>query len=129
MMEKYYYNGKNVAIINVLQVGNDFDVRKLKLFNTRREAEEYAVGCILEDCEIIFDCYWQPNGLLVVRVCVIDKRGEVYDIDKNIKAREIWYEYFNQILFEKGIITEEERNNMIFIIRKNCRTPDDNLTE
>ena len=91
MMEKYYYNGKNVAIINVLQVGNDFDVRKLKLFNTRREAEEYAVGCILEDCEIIFDCYWQPNGLLVVRVCVLDERGEVYDIDKNIKVREIWY--------------------------------------
>lgn len=45
------------------------------------------------------------------------------DIDKNVNVKEIWLNYFNQVLFEKGVISEEERNKMKLIIRNNCRTP------
>jgi len=43
----------------------------------------------------------------------------VCGIDKNINVKEIWLNYFNQVLFEKGIITEEERNKMKLEILKN----------
>ncbi len=39
--------------------------------------------------------------------------------DRNLKkqaAEEIWLGYFNRILYEKGIITERERNRMILLI-------------
>lgn len=45
------------------------------------------------------------------------------DIDKNVNVKEMWLNYFNQVLFEKGIISEEERNKMKFEIFKKCRTP------
>ena len=54
---------------------------------------------------------------------IITKK-EVCGMDNNINAKEIWLNYFNNVLFEKGIIDEKERNKMIILISKNCRTPD-----
>lgn len=39
-------------------------------------------------------------------------------IDKKRLAEQIWLAYFNQILFEKGIITEKERNKMALKIEQ-----------
>ncbi len=41
------------------------------------------------------------------------------DATTNI-AKQVYLNYFNRILFEKGIITEEERNKMKLLIAKNC---------
>lgn len=41
---------------------------------------------------------------------------------ENVNAKEIWLNYFNTVLFEKGIITKKERDKMSFLIRKNCHT-------
>lgn len=35
--------------------------------------------------------------------------------------REIWLNYFNKILFDKGIITETEKNQMMHLIQKECQ--------
>ena len=32
--------------------------------------------------------------------------------EKTAKCEKIWLNYFNQYLFEQGVITEEERNRM-----------------
>lgn len=34
----------------------------------------------------------------------------------NISAKEIWLTYFNDVLYEKGIITEKEKNKMNSLI-------------
>ncbi len=47
---------------------------------------------------------------------------EVCDITGTTNAKEIWLNYFNNILFEKGVITEVERNKMAALIRKKCHT-------
>ena len=39
---------------------------------------------------------------------------------EDIDAKNIWLNYFNNVLYENGIITEEERNRMIILINKNC---------
>lgn len=36
----------------------------------------------------------------------------------NVNAKEIWLSYFNKVLFEKGIITEKEKNKMSNLIYK-----------
>ena len=41
------------------------------------------------------------------------------DTSTNI-AKQVYLNYFNQVLFEKGIITEDERNKMKLLIAKNC---------
>ncbi len=38
----------------------------------------------------------------------------------NVNAKEIWLSYFNKVLFEKGIITEKEKNKMSNLIYKQC---------
>lgn len=38
-------------------------------------------------------------------------------INENKFAKETWLNYFNDILFEKGIITEKEKNKMSTMIR------------
>lgn len=38
-------------------------------------------------------------------------------------AKEIWLSYFNRVLFEKGLITEKEKNKMNSLIYKKCYTP------
>lgn len=40
----------------------------------------------------------------------------------NINAREIWLSYFNKVLFEKGLITEKEKNKMANLIYKQCHS-------
>lgn len=40
----------------------------------------------------------------------------------NINAREIWLTYFNKVLFEKGLITEKEKNKMANLIYKECHS-------
>ena len=35
---------------------------------------------------------------------------------KNVLVEEAWLKYYNQVLFEKGVITERERNLMINMI-------------
>ncbi len=39
----------------------------------------------------------------------------------NISVKEIWLTYFNDILYEKGIITEKEKNKMSSLIYQKCR--------
>ena len=38
-------------------------------------------------------------------------------------ANEIWLTYFNSYLYEKGIITETERNKMKNLITTKCHVP------
>jgi len=38
-----------------------------------------------------------------------------------MSAKEIWLSYFNKVLFEKGVITEKEKNKMTNLIYRNCR--------
>ena len=40
---------------------------------------------------------------------------------KQAKASEIWLNYFNRHLYEKGIISELERNKMKILIESRCR--------
>ena len=40
-------------------------------------------------------------------------------------AKEIWLNYFNQVLFEKGLITDKEKNRMNNLIYTNCHTSKD----
>lgn len=40
-------------------------------------------------------------------------------------ARQIILSYYNNILFEKGVITEEEKNKMNYLISKDCRKVQD----
>lgn len=42
----------------------------------------------------------------------------------DVNAKEIWLNYFNKVLFEKGLITEKEKNKMSALIFKQCHTPD-----
>ena len=35
-------------------------------------------------------------------------------------AKEVWLNYFNRVLFEQGIITELQKNEMTNLIRKDC---------
>lgn len=35
---------------------------------------------------------------------------------KKRMAEELWLDYFNRVLFEKGVITERERNRMALLI-------------
>lgn len=37
---------------------------------------------------------------------------------KKILAEELWLDYFNNVLFEKTLITESERNKMKRLIRE-----------
>ena len=37
-----------------------------------------------------------------------------------VDAREMWLCYFNQVLFDRGIITEKEKNKMNNLIYKQC---------
>ena len=39
---------------------------------------------------------------------------------KSILAEEIWLNYFNNVLFEQKIITEDERNKMKNLISLRC---------
>jgi len=39
---------------------------------------------------------------------------------KTVMAEEIWFNYFNNILFDKKIITEDERNKMKNMISTRC---------
>lgn len=43
-------------------------------------------------------------------------------IPLNIDAKEIWLCYFNQVLFDKGIITEKEKSKMNNLIYKQCHS-------
>ena len=45
--------------------------------------------------------------------------GIAYRVD----TKEIWLEYFNKTLYDKGIITKSERDKMAQLIRKKCHTP------
>lgn len=38
-----------------------------------------------------------------------------------ISAKQIILNYFNDTLFEKGIITEKEKNKMVNIIYRDCK--------
>lgn len=35
---------------------------------------------------------------------------------RKVLAEELWLSYFNRFLFEKGLITESERNRMVHLI-------------
>ena len=39
-----------------------------------------------------------------------------------VNAKEIWFNYFNDILLEQGIISKNERDKMACLIRNKCRT-------
>ena len=42
-----------------------------------------------------------------------------------LNVKEIWLNYFNQVLFEKGLITDKEKNRMNNLIYTNCHTSKD----
>lgn len=48
---------------------------------------------------------------------------EVCGIKANVNAQEIWFNYFNSVLFDKGIISKNEHDKMAQLIRKKCHTP------
>ena len=41
-------------------------------------------------------------------------------INENKFVKEVWLNYFNNILFEKGLITEKEKNRMNSLIYQEC---------
>lgn len=41
--------------------------------------------------------------------------------NSNVSAKQIMLNYFNNVLFDKGIITEQEKNKMVNIIYKDCQ--------
>ena len=41
----------------------------------------------------------------------------------NVDAKEIWLEYFNKTLYDKGVITKSEYDKMTQLIRKKCHAP------
>ena len=43
-------------------------------------------------------------------------------MSKEEVARQIWLNYFNQTLYEKGLITEQERNKMALLISNRKKT-------
>lgn len=45
--------------------------------------------------------------------------GEI-KMSTSFPTKEIWLTYFNNLLFEKGIITEDERNKMSCQISNHC---------
>ena len=49
------------------------------------------------------------------------RRDIIMNTDTNISAKEIWLTYFNDILFEKGVISEKEKNKMSNLIYQKCR--------
>lgn len=44
-------------------------------------------------------------------------------MQESVDVREIWLTYFNNTLFEKGVINQKERDRMSQLIRKKCHTP------
>ena len=49
-------------------------------------------------------------------------RGLAHDTVKQQVAEKLWLNYFNQTLYERGIINEHERNRMAFKI-ENTKQP------
>lgn len=45
-------------------------------------------------------------------------------MNTKISPKETWLTYFNNILFEKGVITEEEKNKMSCLISNHCHKTD-----
>ena len=43
-------------------------------------------------------------------------QGVTHDTEKRQVAEKLWLSYFNQTLYERGIINEHERNRMTFKI-------------
>lgn len=41
----------------------------------------------------------------------------------NVDAKEIWLEYFNKTLYDKGVINKSEYDKMAQLIRKKCHAP------
>ena len=44
------------------------------------------------------------------------KKNVSIEQQKKVLVEEAWLKYYNQVLFEKGVITERERNLMINMI-------------
>lgn len=44
------------------------------------------------------------------------------NVDTNMSAKEIWLTYFNNVLYEKGLISEKEKNKMSNLIYQKCRS-------
>ena len=44
------------------------------------------------------------------------RRNKMINPTTNISTKEIWLTYFNNVLYEKGIITEKEKNKMTNLI-------------
>ena len=44
------------------------------------------------------------------------RRNVSIEQQKKVLVEEAWLKYYNQVLFEKGVITERERNLMINMI-------------
>ena len=42
------------------------------------------------------------------------------DAQYQIMAEEMWLKYYNRVLFEKKLISEEQRNKMILAIESRC---------
>ena len=43
---------------------------------------------------------------------MVEKKMTIAE-EKKLIGEELWLRYYNRILFEKGLITEQERNRMI----------------
>lgn len=49
-----------------------------------------------------------------------DKKRLSAEQQKKLMAENLWLHYFNQVLLEKGMITEEERNRIANMIASRC---------
>jgi hypothetical protein len=53
---------------------------------------------------------------------VSDQKAKMSEQQRKMVAEELWLNYFNRVLFERGIITESERNRMTTLIANRPRS-------
>lgn len=46
-----------------------------------------------------------------------DTRQDMAELRKQVIIEQLWLTYYNDTLFEKGLITEDERNQMLRMIQ------------
>lgn len=50
-----------------------------------------------------------------------NQRGEMTEQKKRSIMEQLWLDYYNDTLYEKGVITEDERNKMRIKIKSRAR--------
>ena len=80
---------------------------------------------ILSPIETVTVIVHVNNYILFLQLLgIIISEKEVCGMDRKTEsmAKEIWLSYFNRVLYEKGIISEDTKNKMKLKIYQKCRT-------